>query len=259
LPKFNVPSLPVAQQAHIEASAEQAREYWNLGIDGPIPSMVDVLESAGVMLTVADKSTAEKVDAFSRYGKTSVVVLNTAKESPSRSFFDTAHEAAHGILHYGQPPKPHDQKEDEAQRFAGAFLMPKRAFMRDYWSKGRIDWYNTLEMKHRWGTSIAAILVRAYHLNCISAAVYRTAWRDLSARGWRTDEPDEPEPQFPKLFDLAIQQYEKRTQRNGAELANALFMTTDLFGKITGTTPRKATSPGVVSLAERRQQKSPTS
>jgi hypothetical protein len=58
---------------------------------------------------------------------------------------------------------------------------------------------------------------------------------------------------------LAIQQYEKRTQRSTAELVSALFMTAELFGKVTGTTPHKETGAGVVSLAERRQQKSPTS
>lgn len=255
MPPLDVPSFPVEDIGAVDSSAEKARVHWGLGVDGPIHSMIDVLENAGVVLTVADADTAEKVDAFSRYGNTSVVVLNTAKASPSRSFFDTAHEAAHGVLHYGQPAKTHEQREEEAQRFAGAFLMPRRPFTRDFWSKGSVDWANLLEMKEHWGASLQAILVRASQLKLIDAAVYRTAFRELSMRGWRTDEPQEPDPEYPKLFGLALQQYEKRTKRTVRGFVSDLFMTPQLFTQVTGAELAAAGGVKIVSLSERRTKR----
>ena len=251
MPKLNMPSFPVNTEGEIEESAERARLHWGLGIDGPIDSMVDVLETAGVVLTVADSETAEKVDAFSRYGKTSVVVLNTAKGSSSHTFFDTAHEAAHGVLHYRQPVKPLDVREKEAQRFAGSFLMPKRPFTRDFWSRGSVDFLNLLEMKAQWGTSLAAILVRVFQLKLIDAAVYRSAYKELSWRGWRTAEPEEPAPEFPKLFKLGLEQYEKNTKKGIEDFIADTFLTPELFTSISGFVPPTTKTIGVMSLSER--------
>lgn len=253
LPKSNIPSFPADSLDAVEQSAEKARIHWGLGLDLPIGSMVDVLENAGVLLTVADSETAEKVDAFSRYGQTNVVVLNTAKGSASRSFFDTAHEAGHGVLsHHTQPTKPHEVKEEEAQRFAGSFLMPRRAFTKDFWSRGSIDWGNLLEMKASWGTSLAAILVRAYQLGLIDPLAYRSAYRQLSSRGWRTSEPEEPEPEFPKLFNLGLQQYVKNTQRGIDTFIAETFLSPALFAKVTGYQAESGKPSKVVSLHDRR-------
>jgi Zn-dependent peptidase ImmA (M78 family)/transcriptional regulator with XRE-family HTH domain len=253
MPKLNIPSLPAATDDEIEESAEKARIHWGLEVDGPINSMVDVLESAGVLLTVADAETAERVDAFSRYGPTSVVVLNTAKGSSSRTFFDTAHEAAHGVLHHGQPAKALDVREAEAQRFAGSFLMPKRPFTRDYWSRGGVDFTNLLEMKASWGTSLSAILVRAFQLGLIDAVVYRSAFRELAGRGWRVAEPEEPAPEFPKLFMLGLEQYEKNTKRTVKAFIEDTLLTPQLFTAVSGYVPAPAKNSGVVSLAEHRE------
>lgn len=253
MPKLNVPSFPAETDEAIEESAQRARQHWGLGTEGPIASMVDVLETNGVLLTVADAETAEKVDAFSRYGATSVVVLNTAKGSTSRTFFDTAHEAAHGVLHYGQPAKTLDVREKEADRFAGSFLMPRRPFTREFWSRGSVDWINMLEMKAHWGTSLAAILVRASQLNLIDTAVYRSAYRALSWRGWRTEEPEEPMPESPKLFTLALQQYERNTEQGVARFISDIFMTPDLFSSVSGYVPVTSNNRGVVSISDRRR------
>ena len=66
---------------------------------------------------------SDKIDAFSRLGAVSVIVLNTARKSTSRWIFDIAHELGHFVLHsLGIPTK---EKEDQADYFAGAFLLPR--------------------------------------------------------------------------------------------------------------------------------------
>ena len=251
LPKLDIPSFAAHSDEDVEIAAEHARIHWGLGTDVPIESMVRVLEGAGVLLTVADEETATKVDAFSRYGNTSVVVLNTAKQSPSRSFFDTAHECAHGVLHYRQPAKALEEREREADRFAGAFLLPRRGFTRDFWSKGGLDWGNLFEIKRRWGASLAAILVRAYQLNLIDAVVYRRAFRTLSQRGWRTAEPEEPAAESPTLFTLALKQYEINTGGSTIGLAEETHFTPELFAAVSGVSVDVSRAQGVMPIASR--------
>jgi Zn-dependent peptidase ImmA (M78 family) len=253
LPALNVPSFPATDDQGIEEAAEKARVHWGLGVDGPVDNMTRVLEHAGVVTVLADEETAEKVDAFSRYGKTSIVVLNTAKGSTSRSFFDTAHEAGHGVLHFRcKRPSTLEKREEEADRFASAFLMPKRPFTRDFWGIGKMNWSGLLEMKARWGTSIAAIIMRAYQLGLLDAAGYRTGFRDLSRRGWRTTEPEEPEPEKPELFGSALSQYAKVTGKSPRKLASELHFTPSLFTSITRV--RLPTAEGVTSLADYRRR-----
>lgn len=254
LPPLKMPTIPADSPERIEDAAQQAREFWNLGTDDPISSMTRVLERAGVILTVADPDTAAKVDAFSRYGTTSVVVLNTAKGSTSRTFFDAAHEAAHGVLHFGSPAKSLATRENEADRFAGAFLMPHRAFKRHFWAGG-LSWNHLFEMKATWGASIQAIIRRAYDLQLIDAAVYRTTFRQLSRRGWRTDEPEEREPEYPELFQIALDQYCRDTKKTVLAFAEDLHLSPQLFNAVTGIYMKPETGEHVSSLVDYRERK----
>jgi len=253
LPRLNFPSCVVDSDESIEQAAETARVHWGLGIDGPIASMSRVLENNGVVLTVADSETATKVDAFSRYGRTSVAVLNTAKGSPSRTFFDMAHECAHGVLHVGTR-KSDELKEKEADRFAGAFLMPRRAFTREFWSKQTISWLHLFEIKKRWGTSLAAILVRAHQLGLLDTAAYRIAFQSLSRRGWRTAEPEEPAAEQPELFSMALQQYCHDQRKTLMDLSSEIGFSPELFSGVTGI-PIPTGSPDVTSLDAYRRRR----
>jgi len=242
LPPLNIPPIQADTEEEVEVAAEKARVHWGLGTDGPIDNMTRVLERAGVVTVVADAETATKVDAFSRFGETSVVVMNWAKGSTSRSFFDAAHETGHGVLHFRAARKPLEQRETEAQWFAGAFLMPRKAFAKAYWAGGGGKWENFLELKRQWGTSIQAIIVRAYQLCLMDPPVYRQTFQQLSKRGWRTDEPEEPAPEAPELFSSAI----KKLGRPVRDFARELNMTSELFSQVTG----EPITEGVSSISE---------
>src|SRR5258708_40375904 len=97
-----------------------------------------VLEHAGVIVTRLDE--ASKLDAFSRKGRAggvTVVVLNTAKGSTSRTRFDMAHELGHLVMH-SKPTLELADREKQADRFAAAFLLPRRGFAREFWSGGKV-------------------------------------------------------------------------------------------------------------------------
>jgi len=254
LPAFDIPNLLVATEEDVEIAAERCRERWKLGLDTPIASMSRVLENAGVVLVQADPDTATKVDAFSRFGDVSVVVLNGAKGSTSRTFFDTAHELGHGVMHRTKRQIPLAQREAEADRFAGAFLLPREQFAREFFGAGRSDWGYLLELKRHWGVSLQAIIYRAYQLGLIDAAEYRVRFRYIAKRGWRTDEPEEPSSDEPELFRLALQRFTADTGNTVAELVRALRWKPSLFTAVTGVDVTAPNGSNVVSLHEYRQR-----
>ena len=231
LPSYNVPTIRAKSPEDIESAAEACREHWSLGTDRPILSVGRVVENAGVVMSRLNAQT-DKVDAFSRSGPVSIVVLNTAKGSPSRSIFDTAHEIGHLVLHAGERPGPTD-REKEADHFAGAFLMPRKEFRREFGAMSRLDWEKLFELKRRWRASLQAIIYRAYALHALQATEYRHAYKYIYARGWHRGEPHEPAEEHPELIPKAVDLVEKRRGLPFAALAGALHWRPDVLSRIT--------------------------
>ena len=253
-PEFNFPQIAATSLPDIERVAEQARLHWGLDLDAPISNVGRVLENAGVVLVRADLETATKVDALSRFGDVSVVVLNTAKGSPSRTLFDTAHEAGHGVMHRGVHRVGLAEREAEADRFAGAFLLPRAAFAREFLGAGRSDWEFLLELKRRWRVSLQAMIVRAYQLDLIDAAEYQIRYRYLARRGWRTAEPEEPAPEEPELLQLAVERYVADTGKSVVDLAHEIRWSPALFTAVTGLVAESPQATDVVSLPRYRER-----
>ena len=195
---FPILSLPHFDEIDdIEHIANQTRDFWGLGRE-PIPNMVALLERNGII--VSEFSTEGKtIDAFYQYGEVFgkeyyCVVLGTDKLTFARRQFNAAHELAHILLH----ERNNDideldriefrQREDEANKFASAFLLPREAFaddVRPYCNK--LNYY--VELKRKWKVSISAMVIRAFDLEIISANQYQYLMRQISRNGWRTQEP----------------------------------------------------------------------
>lgn len=163
LPEYDVVPVKTGTTGRegIEAAAQACRAHWKLGLDTPITNMGRALENAGIPVVKTLAST-EKVDAFSRQGKTPLVIVNTFKESPSHWVFDMAHELGHFVCHANQITGS-VETEREADAFASAFLLPARAFAREFKS-APFSWEHMFQLKARWNVSLAAMLVRAYGL-----------------------------------------------------------------------------------------------
>jgi len=194
--------------------------------------MTRVLENAGAVVT-RFSGRAPKVDAFSRHGeRRAYVVLNSDKQSSCRSVWDMGHECGHLVLHRGARPDV-DQREREAHYFAGALLLPRRAFMREY-RRGSIDWPLLFDLKQRWRASVAAILHRAFDLELIDAERYRRANLLLRKRGWHRGEPYEPDPEEPETIRLALNILEQRKDKPPKEIARLLHWRTEVLEAVTG-------------------------
>lgn len=167
-----------------EAAAMALRNYWGLG-DKPIKHMVALLEFKGVrVFSLAEQS--RHLDAYSFWkGGRPFVFLNMNKSS-EKSRFDAAHELAHLVLHTHGTPQGR-QQEQEAQAFAGAFLMPASSVA------GRVPRVVTvprlMEAKHYWNVALSALAHRLRELDHVSDWQYRSLCIAIQKSGYRTAEP----------------------------------------------------------------------
>jgi Zn-dependent peptidase ImmA (M78 family)/transcriptional regulator with XRE-family HTH domain len=252
LPEDDVPSIRVRSREDIEQAAEACRERWGLGKDAPIKNLTRAVERAGVVVTRFEGSST-KIDAFSRSGRRSVVVLNTEKDSPSRTRFDLSHETGHLVMHGGLITGDGDS-EAQADQFGSAFLMPRAGFVREFPRGARIDWPALFRLKKRWGASVAAIVRRAYDLRLIDAASYQRAYKYMAAQSWLRGEPEEIPDEEQELVPLSLVQLEKHLQATPLDVCKALRWTAQTFRTVTGIAvpeyePPAADNTGVVQLA----------
>src|SRR5262249_355624 len=144
---------------------------------------------------------SQRVDAFSRAGQRSIIVLND--KTSSRSRWDIAHELGHLVMHAGQGAEIADG-ETQADAFAAAFLMPAAGFASEFPSARRINWEALSRLKARWRVSLAAMIRRAVDLRIIDAMSYRYAYKVMSMRGWLKLEPYEFQAEEPELIGVAL-------------------------------------------------------
>ncbi len=254
LPPYDVPRLPVRRLDDAEAVARECREHWKLDLDAPLARVGRVLERAGVPLAQLDAGT-EKVDAFSRRGPVSMIVLNTTKRSTSRTLFDIAHEAGHLAMHEEQPLRT-PEREREADRFAAAFLLPADQFAREIRTVARLTWEHLFELKQRWRTSVAMMIYRAHDLGLLDAVQFRQFYKAIYKRGWHRGEPQEPEAEQPELLQLAFAELAKRGE-TPADVARALHWKAETLEEVIGggvAETRAVEASSVVPISQYRDR-----
>lgn len=191
------------ETSEIESIATQCRKFWGLGF-GPIVNLQKTVESNGIIITslFTDK---DEIDAFSQRtiingNSVYIIVLNSTKNNV-RTRFDIAHELGHIFLHPWSENieelsrQEFKERESQANKFAGAFLLPRESFGNDvshYPTK--LEYY--LHLKEKWNVSIQAMIYRAHQLKIISTTQYQYLMRQISKRGWRSCEP------YDRPFDI---------------------------------------------------------
>ncbi len=201
LPEFDLEPQPVADGEGIEERALEVRRSWGLG-DGPILEPIRLLEQRGVIVSLVPEA-CMRVDAFSGWQAGRPFVFLLGGSQPSRSRFDASHELGHLVMHTDVVPGDR-QTEREADRFAGAFLLPKEGFLRD-WHGRRPRLRDFYEMKAHWRVSAAALIRRAYDLGCISQSSYHRLFRHRAASRDQWIGANELELEGPSMLAQAIE------------------------------------------------------
>jgi Zn-dependent peptidase ImmA (M78 family)/transcriptional regulator with XRE-family HTH domain len=232
LPQVDFPVLEAKTPDDLELAAESCRVHWKLGV-GPISNMTRVLENAGAVVMTFNGGRHE-VDALSMARVRPIVVRNTLKQSPGRQRFDLAHECAHLIVHQGVQTGD-KETETQANRFASAFLMPRKAFLGEFPARSaRLDWKAVYALKLRWRVSARAVVHRAFDLDLIDVNQFAAANRFLNYSGQaRVERYDDRIPsESPELLNTAIAAYLRAYQVSGADFCRTLGMTPALLEQL---------------------------
>jgi len=199
----NLPSAEIADYEHIEAFAEQLRNLWELGLN-PLPELIDLLESKGILVILTKVEGAEKFDGLqAAIGKKPVIAI-ASNRSGDRQRFTLAHELGHLVLQ-GRLSEALDE-EKACNRFAGAFILPQSAMFEHIGeTRVKLESRELFLLKHEFGMSMSAILYRAKNLEILSESAYTKMAKFFSYKGWKKQEPGTPyAPEKTILFEQLV-------------------------------------------------------
>lgn len=194
----SIPHLPLPESGLYTPSdrAREVRKMWGLPA-GPIPNIVELLESRGVPCLMWDVSSA-RVDAIASWPDDATPVILLSSHAPGdRLRFTVAHELGHAVMH----AVPCADCERQADEFASEFLMPRKD-IKDSLVGATVP--RLAELKPIWGTSIAALARRARDVGAINESQYRSLNIELSQSGYRKNEPVHVSPELPTFVERAI-------------------------------------------------------
>ena len=221
--------------------ANHARSILNLKPDEPIHDICGLLEHAGVKLLSYSYSS----DAF--FGLSvgpddqgPAIIVNTwDRISTERQIFSAAHELGHLLMHlsaYSHEKKDEDkQQEQEADLFAGYFLMPDVGFKKEWSETAGIPFVDRImKIKRIFKVSYKTVLYRLTEMGVVDKSIwmrFNTAYerrykRKLSykeepfsegAEPWGMQSFDFYEDRLSRLARFAVEQ-EKVSISRGAEI-----------------------------------------
>jgi Zn-dependent peptidase ImmA (M78 family)/transcriptional regulator with XRE-family HTH domain len=194
LPAVEIPEYPIdvgADVTAVEAAAEKVRQELDLGVL-PIPHVVRLAESRGIIVVRTPDRVSNRVDAFSHWiSGRPLMVLSSAKNDAARSRFDAAHELGHLVMHREAQPGS-ALAERQAHLFASCLLAPPEV-LRDQLPR-KAEWKGLLPLKQHHGMSLKSLGFAAHRLGVWSDAGYQRAMRQYSMLGWNQTEPGDIGP-----------------------------------------------------------------
>jgi Zn-dependent peptidase ImmA (M78 family) len=175
------------EDEQIECAAEELRDLWALG-DGPIRDLAGTMEENGIVLVREPVGCSDMDGVSSWVAGRPYVLLSAEVESGPRDLFNLAHELGHLILHAGVEVSSDNlgRIERQANRFAGAFLLPRSSFGSEVYSSS-LEHFLTL--KKRWGVAIAAMIYRSKDLRIVSENQYKYLMKQMNYQRIRRVEP----------------------------------------------------------------------
>ena len=209
-PKLNLPKIAYEDDGidpidndQIEQYAQTLRFYWELG-NKPIDNLINIVQKNGIMVSKMQLRMS-KLDAFSVwFDNKPFIFLSSDKDTNARIRFDLAHELGHLLMHadyYSEEDMKDsaicDKLENEADRFAGAFLLPKDSFSKDVFSTS-IDHF--VQLKAKWKASIGSMIYRCDTLGLLSSNKIKYLKDQMTTRVYWRREPLDKEMPVEKPF-----------------------------------------------------------
>jgi len=231
--------IPVDDLDTAADAAITVRHEWNLA-PGAVSQLVTHIEDAGGLVLVRDLGSRE-LDAVTQWIDGDPPLFLIHAHAPADRFrFSLAHELGHVFLH--DEPGVTAVQERQADEFASELLMPADTIRHDL-KRGRLDLTRLLELKHHWGVSMAALLRRASTLSVISEWQYRNLMVEMSALGYRTQEPTDLAREDPRFFPDLVTDLLDNRGHSLDQLADAAGLLPDEFTHLYIDDPRSPDAP----------------
>lgn len=186
----------------VEQVADIVRRAWMLG-SNPIPDLTDTLEMQGILVVQTHVDGAGRFDGLqTRVGAFPVIAVS-AQWPGDRQRFTLAHELGHLLL---DDRLEGLDAEKAANRFAGAFLIPKAELTRHLGQKRvSLEPRELYLLKHEFGISMAALIYRAHDVGIIEQPAFVRLMKLFRANHWHQREPGAPYPaEKPRLFEQLV-------------------------------------------------------
>lgn len=228
VPAVNVPRVEFDpdfdEDEQIECAAEALRELWSLG-SGPIRDLAGTAEENGIVLIREPVACADMDGVSCWVGGRPYILLSGEIESGPRDLFNLAHEIGHLILHASVAVNSDNIRriERQADRFAGAFLLPRESFAKEVFGTS-LAHFKTL--KARWGVAISAMGYRCKDLGIFSGDRYSYLIRQMNYERIRKIEPldDAFAVSQPRLLRQGLEMLLDHSVRSRAQIEDALAL-----------------------------------
>lgn len=197
----------------IEFFAEEVRALAAIEDESTVGNTMRAVERLGCVVLPLDDELGRHL-GLSQYvdGIPYVRVSRARPNVPGdRQRFTVAHELGHLALHANcAAPETSDaarRSENQAHRFAGAFLTPRRALLDDLDRLGgRVTLTVLQELKRRWGVAIKMLVTRLRQLGVIEEDQATSLYKLISKRGWNSGEPVPVSHEVAIWFERSLQQ-----------------------------------------------------
>lgn len=220
--KVNIGRIdPMEYDNDVEQIAQIIRASWNVP-KGPIENVVDLVEEAGAIIIPFDFEKAN-IDGISLWPSDMPPLIFVNYDRPmDRVRFTICHELGHLVLHR-TPPSDGADIEEQADRFASEFLMPKKDIIT---SLRNVSIQRFSALKLYWKTSIASLIKKASDLGTITERQTRYFWMQMGKLGYRTIEPPElcPPIEKPWLLDSIIETYQNDLKYSAKDMSEILSL-----------------------------------
>jgi Zn-dependent peptidase ImmA (M78 family)/transcriptional regulator with XRE-family HTH domain len=208
-PPVTLETLDDSAAADIEGSAQHVRALLGLSDRGPIRNLLRAIERAGVVIVGLPVEFGPSDRVQNHHGASAwpdpmarpVIGFSTV-DPGDRQRHTLGHELGHLVLH--RAPVEERDLEGEASRFAGALLMPIVDAVEAFERVG-VNLRALLRLKEEWGVSIAGLAMRAAQVGAIDRDRLESLFKQISARGWRRDEPVTVHRETPALLQRLLE------------------------------------------------------
>lgn len=155
---------------------------------GPLHSFIRAIERLGVILIpLPDLPGCEAFAVWAGPSGEYPVMGIVVDRTPDRIRMSAAHELGHLVLHRHLSGGTQNM-ETQAYRFAAELLLPASDIIEDFRLE-KLNLFRLAAIKQKWAVSMQALARRARDLQVVSDRQYSYLMRQMSMKGWRTEEP----------------------------------------------------------------------